>query len=65
MACIHVAEAINDALFESRRQGRRDVWHTLSTEEITNAVIMAIGDSEGEPLGLRAATILTAIRDKL
>ncbi len=33
----------------------------LFTEVITNAVINAIGDTEGEPIGLRAATILAAI----
>lgn len=37
----------------------------LYTEEIVSAVINAIGDSEGEPLGLRAATVLAAIRDHL
>ena len=30
-------------------------------EAIVNAVINAIGDTEGEPLGLRAATVIAAI----
>ncbi len=35
----------------------------LFTEEIVNAVILAIADTEGEPIGLRAVTVLAAIRD--
>jgi hypothetical protein len=34
-------------------------------EDTVSAVIMAIGDTEGEPIALRAATILAAIRDKI
>lgn len=30
-------------------------------EAIVSAIISAIGDTEGEPLGLRAATIIAAI----
>jgi hypothetical protein len=37
----------------------------LYTEAIVSAVINAIGDSEGEPIALRAATILAAIRKLL
>jgi len=37
----------------------------LFTEEITYAVINAISDTEGDPLGLRAAAILAAIRAHL
>jgi len=32
-----------------------------ANEVIVNAVINAIGDTEGEPLGLRAATVIAAI----
>ncbi len=38
---------------------------SLFTEAIVCAVINALGDSEGEPIGLRAATILAAIRDNI
>ncbi len=34
----------------------------LFTEAITSAVINALGDTEGEPIALRAATILAAIK---
>ncbi len=36
----------------------------LFTEEIVNAVINAIGDTEGEPIGSRALAVLAAIRDR-
>jgi hypothetical protein len=34
----------------------------MFTEAMTNAVMNAIADTEGEPLGLRAATVLAAVR---
>jgi hypothetical protein len=37
----------------------------MFTEAMTTAVMNAIAETEGEPLGLRTATILAAVRDHL